>query len=334
MNTSTDINALRSANREKVANTIAPDAIECIDRLRQYVVYNTILGSTCCKVGISLVGIVYTGNSVVWIKTLDKVYTMKLGKYLYKLGLADDNIREIVERQKVFESSTDSYKVVSTKDSYEIIKAYEVPLYAEGSTSKSCMTGSESVRVYSDNEELSLFLVYNEYDRIVARTLVRNYKDKTGYIRVYSDRNLVSSSVVYKLLQQHGYLQVVDLDKCCLDKVFDDSGNIVCPYLDGNVKGILVYSSTLLITSGSHHYLGDSTSGIVSGTTCDCCERVVPDDDIHQTENDVWVCSSCANEYYLWFGELLYHESELTQLSINITYEGNEYSYIPTNFIA
>jgi hypothetical protein len=334
MNTITDVQELRSANREKVAAIPAPNAIECIQDLHQYVVYNTLLGSKCCKVGVSLVDIVYTGNSVVWCKTLDKVYTMKLGKFLYKVGLVDNYIKELVEHQKVFESSTDSYNVLITKDSDEIVEAYEVPLYATDSTVKSCMTGSESVRVYGDNEELSLFLVYNEHERLVARTLVRDYKDKTGYIRVYSDRNLISSSVVYKLLQQHGYSQVVDLDRCCLDKVFDDSNNIVCPYLDGDVKGILVYSSTLLITSGDHHFLGDSTNGVVSGTSCDCCERVVPDDDIQRSVSDVWVCSDCVADHYLWFGKSLYHENEVTQLNVHITYEGNEYSYIPTNFIA
>ncbi len=333
MSTNTDVTALRSANRIKVANIVAPDAIECISDLRRYVVYNTILGSTCCLVGISLVDIVYTGNSQVWIKTLDKVYTMKLGKFLHKVGLVDAHVRELVEHQKVYESCTDNYFVVSTKDSDEIVEAYETPLYANDSTTKSCMTGSTSVRVYADNGDLSLFLVYNDEEKLVARTLVRNGK-KTGYIRVYSDRNLISNSIVHKLLEQNGYLQVTDLDGCCIDKVFDDDGNIVCPYLDGDVKGIKVYSGALLITSGSHDFLGDSTSGVVSGTTCDCCERIVPDDDIHQTVSDVWVCSSCVTEYYLRFGELYYHENEVTQLGIFITYEGNEYDYIPTNFIA
>jgi hypothetical protein len=258
---------------------------------------------------------------------------MKLGKFLHKVGLNDALVKVLVEKQKVFESSTDNYKVLFTKDSDDIVKAYEIPLYAEGSTSKSCMTGSDSVRVYADNGDLSLFLVYNNEDKLVARTLVRNGK-KTGYIRVYSNRNLISNSIMYKLLEQHGYNEVTDLDGCCIDKVFDDCGNLVCPYLDGDTKGIRVYSAALLITSGSHDFLGDSTSGIVSGTSCDCCERIVPDDDIHQSVSDVWVCSSCVTDYYLWFGESLYHENEVTQLSVYITYEGNEYDYIPTNFIA
>lgn len=333
MSNEIDLQALRSANRAKVAATVAPDAIECISDLHRYVLYNTLLGATCCKVGISLVDIVYTGNGVVWCKTLDKVYTTKLGKFLHKVGLVDIHVREIVERQKVFESSTDNYKVLFTKDSDDIVEAYEIPLYAEGSTSKSCMTGSDSVRVYADNGDLSLFLVYNNEDKLVARTLVRNGK-KTGYIRVYSNRNLISNSVVYKLLEQHGYNEVTDLDGCCIDKVFDNCGNIVCPYLDGDTKGIKVYSGALLITSSSHDFLGDSTNGIVSGTTCDCCERVVPDDDIQQSVSDVWVCSDCANDHYLRFGELLYHENEVTQLNVHITYEGDEYMYIPTNFIA
>jgi hypothetical protein len=333
MNTNTDIEALRIANRAKVALTIAPEAIECIEDLRKYVVYNTLLGRTCCKVGISLVNIVYTGNSVVWLKTLDKVYTMKLGKFLHKVGLVDDNIRELLHHQKVFESSTNNYDVTITKDSDEIVEAYEIPLYARDSTSKSCMTGSSSVRVYADNGDLSLFLVYNDKDKLVARTLVRNGK-KTGYIRIYSDRNLISNSIVYKLLEQHGYNEVTDLEGCCIDKILDDDGNIVCPYLDGDVKGIKVYSGTLLITSEYHGYLGDSTSGVLSGTTCDCCNRVVNDNDIYETVSGVWACSDCIDEYYLRFGESYYHESEVTQLTVLITYEGNEYSYIPNNFIA
>ena len=333
MNTNTDINALRSANRAKVALTIAPECVECIDVLRKYVVYSTLLGRACCKVGMPLVDIVYTGNSVLWIKTLDKVYTMKLGKFLHKVGLYDANIKELVEHQKVYESSTDNYKVTITKDSDDIVQAYEIPLYANDSTTKSCMTGSDSVRVYCDNGDLSLFLVYNDEDKLVARTLVRDGK-KTGYIRVYSDRNLVSNSIVYKLLEQKGYLKVVDLDGCCLDKILDDNGNIVCPYLDGAVKWIKVYSGALLITSGNHDFTGDGTSGVVSGTTCDCCNRVVPDDDIQVSVSGAWVCSDCITDHYVWFGELLYHENLITRLSINITYEGNEYSYIPTNFIA
>jgi hypothetical protein len=334
MSNEIDIQALRSAKKKVIAAMKAPHSEECHSSLVMYVDNSTYMLAKACNAGIYTTEVVYVGEGLVWIREEYKITTMKLGRYLHKLGVDNTLVKSIVEKQKVLESSTDSYTVLITKDSDVIVEAYEVPLYATDSTSKSCMTGSTSVGIYGDNEELSLFLVYNEYERIVARTLVRDYKDKTGYIRVYSDRNLVSNGVVYKLLEKHGYLQVVDLEGCCLDKVVNDSGNIVCPYLDGDVKGLVVYSSTLLITSGSHDFLGDSTSGIVSGTTCDCCERVVPDDDIQESVSGVAVCSNCISDYYVWFGESLYHENEVTSLNTYITYEGNEYSYIPTSFIA
>lgn len=337
MNTNTlSIEELRAVRLLAVRNTPLPDSIDVCECLQQYVVngsdgYNT----TKKECTMPFVHVVYIGNCTVWIRTKETILTMKLGKFLSKFtNNTNMKVKMLVELQKKFECSTVDYTVVISKNVNRIVEVYNTPLYADGSYQQSCMTGHDCVRVYADNDKISLFCVYNKDKELVARTLVRDDGYNAGYVRIYTNRNKISTSMFYKLLEENNYLCETDLDGCSLALEYDDDNNIVCPYLDGKAKGITVYTTHMEVSSMGK-YVGDSTKGYLSeGVVCeDCSERFGEDDLVYVESCDVNVCNDCFEQSYVWFGDVAYYTDNVTYLNVNISFQGQSYYYIPNDCI-
>ena len=337
MNTNTlSIEELRANKLLVVRNTPLPDSIDVCECLQQYVV-NGSDGYTTTKQQCTMpfVHVVYIGNCTVWLRTKETILTMKLGKFLSKFtNNSEQKVKMLVELQKKFECSTVDYTVVISKNVNRIVEVYNTPLYVNGSYQQSCMTGHDCVRVYADNDKLSLFCVYNKDNELVARTLVRDDGYSAGYVRIYTNRNKISTAMFYKLLEEHNYLCETDLDGCSLALEYDDDNNIVCPYLDGSVKGITVYTTHMEVGSYGKH-VGDSTKGYLTlGVVCeDCTERCDEDELVYVESCAVHVCNECFEQSYVWFGDYAFHTDNITHLNVNISFQGQSYDYIPTDYI-
>ena len=337
MNTNTlSIDELKLKKLLVVRNTPLPASVECCECLQAYLV-NGSYGYTITKQQCTMpfVHVVYIGNGMVWLRTKENILTMKLGKFLGKFtNNTNMKVKMLVELQKKFECSTVDYTVVISKNAERIVEVYDTPLYADGSYQQSCMTGYDCVKVYADNEALSLFIVYNKDNEVVARTLVRDDNTHAGYVRIYTNRNKISTSILYKLLDQNGYVAETDLGGCQLQLIYDDNNNIVCPYIDGSCKSIHVYDDYLVV--GSYGGVaGDSTAGYITiGVVCeDCTERFNEDDLVYVESCDVHICNDCFEQSYVYFGDVAYHTDNITYLNVDIRFEGQSYDYIPNDCI-
>jgi len=235
----------------------------------------------------------------------------KLGRVLARAIPDDSLIKELVEEYKEINGNLEHYHIEHTTD---YVGIYEHDLYAIDSTSRSCMTGENAVRVYGYDERLSLLTAYKN-SKLVLRTLVRS--DKMEYVRLYIDHNFIKAPIAKAIVAKAGYIEG-DLEGIKLEYI-ECSEGVVCPYLD-KVSNFDIVEDDYLIIRDNGQYDGSSTSGYVEledRCTCDHCgDRVLTDDTYYI--NDSSICESCVDNYYVFYnGEYYLEEDCITNLSNN-----------------
>jgi hypothetical protein len=203
--------------------------------------------------------------------------TMKLGKFLAATKTQAE-VKYLVEQYKEINGDLSVYDVCYTRD---YVEAYKHVVYAVNSTCESCMTGSDSVRVYNGDDRISLLTVYKRNTgNLIARTLVRS--DKMEYVRLYIDHNYIKSHTMQAIVTREGYVQG-NLLGCTLDLI-EELDAIVCPYLDRENEFYIDYYNQKLVLTSHGEFCGSTTDGYVQiKPTCMCehCGDSFDKEDMH-----------------------------------------------------
>jgi len=248
----------------------------------------------------------HSGNVVTpleppYVQVVQGKHTLKqkLGSYLSKSYPNEPAlVKKLVEEYKEINGDLTDYRIEHTTDYVEI---YQHDLYAIDSTSKSCMTGSDSVRVYDYDERLSLLVAYKD-SKLVLRTLVRS--DKMEYVRIYIDHNFVKTHIAKAIVAKAGYTEG-DLEDIKLEFIEENKG-IVCPYIDKTYNFDLIDESYLVISSNGE--FESTASGYVDREdmwTCEHCGERVHVDDIEYV-GYIATCEDCLYRNYVWYNDAYY----------------------------
>ncbi len=238
---------------------------------------------------------------------------VKLGKYLtaYReaLGMTEVQVKEMVEKYNGHLSSKVGWKVefIEHDDPEGWFK-----VYATDGKFTSCMTGSESVKLYA-HDKSTLRLAYIAGG--IARCIVRDEGDDTGWVRIYGESE--DARVFLKgWLASNGYPKQTSLDGCLLPLV-EVRGNIgyICPYIDsGNSSAQMADIKTIegvdyLRICEDGEYKCENTDG-----TCyegdnedediyecgDCGYRDHRDDMCYVETEGIDVCNDCLSNNYTY----------------------------------
>lgn len=260
--------------------------------------------------------------------------TMKLGKFLTATKTQAE-VKYLVEQYKEINGDLSAYDVCYTRD---YVEAYKHVVYAVDSTCQSCMTGSDSVRVYNGDDRISLLTVYKRNTgNLIARTLVRS--DMMEYVRLYIDHNYIKSHTMQAIVTREGYEQG-NLLGCTLDLIEELDG-IVCPYLDRESGFDVDYYNQKLILTSHGEFCGSTTDGYVQiNPTCMCehCGDSFDEDDMYFVDAaNGMVCDHCLDSNYIncdghcynsdevvCVDDVYYHINDVEQLVIQDE-DGNDY---------
>lgn len=224
------------------------------------------------------------------------VSQIKLGKFLKKHTILDDiEIKEEVENFKEINGDISQYKVKYSHDNY--VEIYSHTLYAIDSTSASCMTGMDAVKIYDFDPRLELLTIWKN-KALVARTLV---VDRKEYIRLYLDHNNLQSHVANAILSKEGLTRGSSLEGIKL-KYLENCGDIVAPYLDGCCQSVIVVNEEYLLVDRQGSIECNNTNGLVDNNNrcnCDNCGCSVHEDETCYID-DHCLCEECLHENYTY----------------------------------
>jgi len=213
----------------------------------------------------------------------------KLGKFLNSASLEPHVVKESCEVYKITNSDTSEY---TTSYSREYVEVYEHPLYAIDSTSKSCMTDNDSVRVYNYDDRLALLLLHKD-NELCGRTLIR--WDTNEYVRLYLDHNKIKSHVALALLAKAGFTKG-NLEGIYLELEYDYN-RVVMPYLDG-VDNFNVVGDYIEVTRYGQYCAGNTNGYANIGIVCEDCDEVHEEDRVFYVEHyGRSVCECCLDDY-------------------------------------
>jgi len=240
---------------------------------------------------------------------------VKLGKYLtaYReaLGMTELQVKEMVEKYNGHLASKVGWKVefIEHDDPEGWFK-----VYATKGDFTSCMTGSESVKLYA-HDKSTLRLAYIAGG--IARCIVRDEGDDTGWVRMYGETE--DARVFLKSwLASNGYPKQTSLDGCLLPLVEAQHSGYVCPYIDSGSSGAQMAD---IKTIDGVNYLricedGDYKCENTAGT---CYENDEDDEDIYE-------CGECGHREHR--DEMYYVETEGIDVCNDCLSRNYTYAYV------
>ena len=234
----------------------------------------------------------------------DRFIRTKPGRYLTKYfgDVLDENqIRTWSERIQALAAPAELLFIASDdKEGWERV-------YRDGP--QSCMKGDDSVQVYAHDKSVLRLAHLVHGNRIVARCIVR--EDTNEYIRVYPNTDTAENNRWHMNLRERletaGY-EHGDMEGVLLDCDEINSGEYVCPYIDGGNGN---YVSASVVRRDGKRYLllsrdGDMDAQSTSGTigescSCPCCGERCDEDDLQYVESrDESICQSCLDDAYVY----------------------------------
>jgi hypothetical protein len=249
---------------------------------------------------------------------------VKLGKYLtaYKdaLGLSEVQIKEAVEKYNGHLAAKVGWKVdfIAHDDPEGWFK-----VYAMKGEFTSCMTGNESVKLYAhDKSTLRLAYIESGDGKAIARCIVRDEGDDTGYVRLYGESE-DARVFLRSWLADNGYPKQTSLEGCLLPLVEAHGGDgaYVCPYIDsGNSSAQMADIKTI----EGVKYLricedGDYKCGNTDGT----CSSY--DDEDEDEDEDIYECGDCGSRTHR--DEITYVETEQADVCNDCISQNYTYAY-------
>lgn len=268
---------------------------------------------------------------------------VKLGKYLtaYRgaLNLSEVEVKETVEKYNGHLASKVGWKVefIEHDDPDGWFK-----VYATKGEFASCMTGKEAVRLYAhDKSELRLAYIESGNGNLVARCIVRDAEEDTGYVRLYGESE--DARVFLKSwLMGNGYPKQTSLEGCLLPLVEASGGDgeYVCPYIDsGNSSAQMADTATIegkryLMIVECGDYKCENTDGTCvsyeedddESDYCECCSTSQPYESttyVDDTSSSVCEDCLCRHYTYAWTGR---YQEYVSNETATWRYQGDDYT--------
>ena len=271
-------------------------------------------------------------------------YKTRPGKFMAKIGrepsFCQTFAQEWAEAIIPLKNKLDGYAVTVLRSTEEIVEAYS----NFSGELDSCLCyeldryGTDGIHpavVYGDESNVHMAVVshkdHDGIERDISRTLIYDKK----YVKIYPACDTSVYQITKVLLNQKGIANgETNLDGAKLNLVYTESGNVVCPYLDGKPyvqianevgEGIkprkyLEVGDTGFDTTQSSYYeiaaFDPETYSVPETPNCECrnCETGVYDHDESPRYNALWdwggymvFCSeACMQEYghvYAFIGQ-------------------------------
>lgn len=230
----------------------------------------------------------------------------RLGRYLTKYQdlyqLTDREVKSMAEKHASNMQARNGWTVEFIAHNDE---QGWIDVYSGGVTS--CMQHENAVRVYAHELSVLRLAHVKAGNNIIARCIVRDDGENTGYLRVYPDPNgYAEGRFLMDYLKTNGYAVQTDLDGVLLQAIDSDHGGYVCPYLDyGNggsqTVSVEYINGTQYLRAGGGDMQADNTNGYTENNTCECdsCGNNVDNDEIcYMDTTDSRICASCRDEEY------------------------------------
>ena len=247
---------------------------------------------------------------------IKKEIRTKLGKYLSTFreyfNLSEADIKSCVEAHASFIQSRKGWNVkfIESNDPQGWIDVYKKSQKKPRSTEDmSCMTDSDSVQVYANDQSVLRLAYMMDHETILARCIVR--EDEKAWIRVYPDPNgYPEGRFLLDTLKTLGYEERSNLNGVFLSAIQKGTAYIA-PYIDygndndstnqrGSIKTldgkdyIIVGHGDQFELSTTNGYANDSES-----MTCDDCDdRCTESETVYSEYHDRTICEDCRDNYY------------------------------------
>lgn len=236
----------------------------------------------------------------------DRPVRTRLGRYLTEYqsvyGLDEGQIKTISEKYMSKIRAREGWTVgfIEGNDEKGWLSTYNTEHV------DSCMKGERAVRVYAHEHSVLRLAYVHDGAGVVARCIVRDEGDKTGWLRVYPDPNgYPQGRFLLDYLTTNGYEKRTDLDGVLLQAISYGNG-YVCPYLDSGENGEQcvdthqAHGKTFLIC-GEGDMGASNTNGYTEDTDdceCSCCGNSCDEDGLTYVESrGDSICESCLEDY-------------------------------------
>jgi len=294
---------------------------------------------------------------------IKKEIRTKLGKYLSTFreyfNLSEADIKSCVEAHASFIQSRKGWNVkfIESNDPQGWIDVYQKSQKKPRSEEDmSCMTDSDSVQVYANDQSVLRLAYMMDHKTILARCIVR--EDEKAWIRVYPDPNgYPEGRFLLDTLKSLGYENQTNLNGVFLSAI-KRIGTYIAPYIDyGNDSDSTNQRGSIKTLDGKDYILigyGDEfelnqTDGYADDTekhTCDDCnERCSESETVYSEYHDLNLCEDCQDNYYYAYvssgdqdyvrdncvvqvGDEYYAEDYLSEYEIYQCEENGTYYYI------
>lgn len=239
----------------------------------------------------------------------DRPVRTSVGKYLNKykdlFGISERSIKTMAEKYiaKMQARSGWHMEFIEHNDPQGWVRVYGSHKVG------SCMRGESAVRVYAhEHSVLRLSYLVDAGGDVIARCIVRD-DDNKGWLRVYPDHNgSAEGRFLLDSLIATGYKDQINLDGVLLDCIEHGDNGYVCPYLDcgavgaQNVDIVHRHNTSFLLVTESGDYDAAVTGGFVGrGLTCHCCgDNMSEGDETWIESEEIYVCSYCRDEHYVY----------------------------------
>lgn len=234
----------------------------------------------------------------------------RLGKYLTTYAslfeLSESDIKAMSEKHRSEVAGRGNWQVgfVSHDDEAGWLNTYR------SEKVNSCMQSMDAVRIYAhEKSTLRLARVTQANGDVIARCIVRDEGDKTGWVRVYPDPNGYSEGkFLLDYLNANGYPERTNLNGVLMQYIQDSDG-IVCPYLDSGSGGrqsvsIETHDGKQYLVAGGSDYEACNTNGYTEEyyqCTCDeCGDGMDEEDGTYIERDDRTVCEYCRDNHYTY----------------------------------
>lgn len=150
------------------------------------------------------------------------------------------------------------------------------------------------VMAYENSSNAVLCLLWDKSkERYVARAIGKIEDNEVKFVKAYG------TSGCYDLFKGAGLEDSCDLEGLELSRLEDYNGEIVAPYIDGDVETFEIYDSKLVVSCCGDRKSSYETGRLGGAHYCESCEEhvdeLVPVQGRYGGED---VCECCRDEYY------------------------------------
>lgn len=154
------------------------------------------------------------------------------------------------------------------------------------------------VMAYENSSNAVLCLLWDKSkERYVARAVGKIEDNEVKFVKAYGTNGC------YDLFKEAGLRDSCDLEGLELSRLEDYNGEIVAPYIDGDVETVEIYDSKLVVSCGGDRKSSYETGRLGGAHYCVSCEEHVDElVTVQGRYGEEYVCECCRDEYYRYVG--------------------------------